>query len=66
MPLVVPVMRYVVVGVVVVEDILARRKKRWFVWGWMWLLSMWMVRYLLDPIVGSAYACLPTKRGDGE
>lgn len=30
MPLVVPVMRYVV-GVVVVEDILARRKRGWFV-----------------------------------
>lgn len=29
-------MRYVV-GVVVVEDILARRKRGWFVWGWMWL-----------------------------
>lgn len=28
MPRVVPVMRYVVVGVVVVEDILARRKMR--------------------------------------
>lgn len=36
MPLVVPVMRYVV-GLVVVEDILARRKRGWFVWGWMWL-----------------------------
>lgn len=32
MPLVVPVMRYVV-GVVVVEDILAKRKRAWFVWG---------------------------------
>lgn len=48
MPLVVPVMRYVV-GVVVVEDILAKRKRAWFVWGWMWLLSMWTIRYLLDP-----------------
>lgn len=50
MPRVVPVMRYVV-GVVVVEDILAKRKRGWFVWGWMWLLSMWTIRCLLDPIV---------------
>lgn len=37
MPRVVPVMRYVVVGVVVVEDILAKRKRGGVVWGWMWL-----------------------------
>lgn len=43
MPRVVPVMRYMVGVVVVVEDILARRKMRGVVWGWMWLLLMWMV-----------------------
>lgn len=46
MPRVVPVMRYVV-GVVVVEDILAKRKRGGgVVWGWMWLLSMWDDTYL--------------------
>lgn len=44
MPRVVPVMRYVV-GVVV-EDILARRKRGGFVWGWMWLLLIWTILYL--------------------
>lgn len=62
MPRVVPVMRYVV-GVVVVEDILAKRKRGGG--GWMWLLLIWTMRYLLDPVVGSAYACLPNGEEGG-
>lgn len=47
MPRVVPVMRYVVGVAVVVEDILARRRRGGGVGcGWMWLLLMWTVLYL--------------------
>lgn len=60
MPLVVPVMRYVV-GVVVVEDILAKRKS---------CLGLDVVVVdvdgtVLDPVVGSAYACLPNREEGG-
>lgn len=60
MPRVVPVMRYVV-GVVVVEDILARRKSCL----WLNVVVVDVGRYLLDPVVGSAYACLPNGEEGG-
>lgn len=56
MPRVVPVMRYVV-GVAV-EDILARRKRGGGCLG-LDVVVVDVGRYLLDPVVGSAYACLP-------
>lgn len=68
MPLVVPVMRYVV-GVVVVEDILARRKMRGVVWVWMWLDVVVVDvdgTYLMTAIVVLMPAYLMEKRGDGE